>query len=67
MLSRAFRGRAKEGVSVKFESVGSSADESQYFILDTQEQPAGTYVLVMRVTDLLSDETVESRRLVLLE
>ncbi len=67
VLKRAFRGRAKEGVSVRFENVGSDADESQYLILETQDQPAGTYMLVMRVHDLIGETIVETRRIVLLE
>ncbi|MFK7849169.1 MAG: hypothetical protein AB8G77_28030, partial [Rhodothermales bacterium] len=67
LLKRAFRGRAKEGVSVRFNNTGEHTDEGQYLILEAQEQPVGTYVLAMRVTDLVSKKTVEIKRLVLLE
>ena len=67
VLKRAFRGRADEGVSVSFENTGNSVDDGQYLILDAVDQPPGTYIIVMRIKDLISDREIETRRIVLLE
>ncbi len=68
LFRRAFRrGGGGEGVAVRFDGVGNSADEGQYFIMDASQQPPGTYVLALRVTDLVREQTVESRRTVMLE
>lgn len=67
VLRKAFRGRADEGVSVRFENTGITADDGQYLILDAADQPPGTYVIVMRIKDLIADEEIETRRLILLE
>ena len=45
----------------------TATDEGQYLILDATDQPTGVYVLVLRVKDLVSNKSVESQRMVLLE
>ncbi len=67
ILDRAFRGRAREGVSVRFQNTTTNSDESQYLIMDAVDQPPGTYVIVMRVHDSIANRTQETRRIVLLE
>ena len=67
ILKRAFKGRAKEGVSVRFEGSSDLPDASQNLILDTEGQNPGTYVLVVRVTDLIANKTEEVRRTVMIE
>ncbi|MEM8486008.1 MAG: GWxTD domain-containing protein [Bacteroidota bacterium] len=64
---RAFRRKPNTGVSVRFTNTTTAPDDGQYFILDTTQQPAGSYVLVMRVTDVISKKTVEAERIILLE
>ena len=55
------------GVSVRFSGEGISADDGQYLILDATGQEPGTYVVVVRVQDILSGEVVDSRRTIILE
>ncbi len=67
LLKRAFRRKPNTGVSVRFTNTTTSPDDGQYFILDTTQQPPGTYMVVMRVTDTISKKTVEAQRIILLE
>ncbi|MEZ4700390.1 MAG: GWxTD domain-containing protein [Rhodothermales bacterium] len=68
VFRRAFRrGGGGEGVAVRFEGVGSTADDGQYFIMDASNQPPGVYVLALHVTDLESGKTIERVRTVMLE
>ena len=67
LIRRAFKGRVQDGVSVRFENEGATEEESQRLILDTLDQEAGTYLLVVRVRDQVRGRTVESRRTILLE
>ncbi len=67
LIKRVFRGRADEGVAVKFANVTQSDEEGQYLIMDASDQEPGAYVLVMRVTDQIRKQTVETQRIVLLE
>ena len=67
LIRRVFRRRAREGVSVSFEGSGTTNDEGYYFFLDTQDQSPGTYMLVVQVRDLVSEEVAETRRMVMLE
>ncbi|GIV59213.1 MAG: hypothetical protein KatS3mg043_0302 [Rhodothermaceae bacterium] len=62
LIRQAFGGAREAGVSVRFEGQSRSREDGQYLVLDTTTQPPGRYVLVLRLTDLLRNETVERRR-----
>ncbi|MCH8276174.1 MAG: hypothetical protein IIA50_01340 [Bacteroidetes bacterium] len=67
LINRIFGRRSSDGVSVRFEGSGTSAEHGQYLILDATEETPGTYVLVVRFTDAVSGDTVEKRRVLILE
>ncbi len=67
LIQQAFGARERVGVSAEFEETGTSRDEGQYLILDTRDQPVGTYVLAVRVTDDRTSQTAEAQRTVILE
>jgi hypothetical protein len=67
LIQQAFGQRQAQGVSTGFESTGTARDESQYVILDASLEQTGNYIVVLRVTDLVSGKTVESRRDLFLE
>jgi hypothetical protein len=67
LLRGAFRLRNRQGVSVRFDINTAGRDDGQYLILDASGEEAGTYVLALRVTDHVTNETVEQGRTLILE
>jgi len=66
LIRRAF-GRREDGVSLSFDETADQADIGRYLILNVGDQEPGTYVLAVRVTDLVREETVEKSRTIILE
>ncbi|GAB5517889.1 MAG: hypothetical protein RhofKO_01400 [Rhodothermales bacterium] len=67
LIRRAFGRKQNDGVSVSFQDQGTSSDQGRFLALSAAGEEPGTYLLILRVTDLLTETTVESRRTILLE
>jgi GWxTD domain-containing protein len=61
-LGRLFGGSDVEGVSVRFTTTATAADEGQYVILDTADLAPGTYEVRLQVRDAPSGARVASTR-----
>ncbi|MEM1095267.1 MAG: tetratricopeptide repeat protein [Bacteroidota bacterium] len=67
LLKRAF-GRKKGGTAVNLPpGIGTTPDESQYLILDVEDEKTGLYTLTLRVRDNVSGETRETTQELFLE
>lgn len=62
LLRRIFGGDEPGYVSVSFEEISTSTDISRYVILETESLEAGEYLVILRVSDLASGVTAESKR-----
>ncbi|MEM6645205.1 MAG: tetratricopeptide repeat protein [Bacteroidota bacterium] len=67
LLKRAF-GRKKGGTAVNLPpGIGTTPDESQYLILDVEDEKTGLYTLTLRVKDNVNGETRETKQELFLE
>jgi hypothetical protein len=46
----------EQSVFLTFEDAGIKSDEYKYTSIDTSDSPAGTYTLILTITDLHSDQ-----------
>ena len=66
-LGQTFGRKQRQGVSARYDSGGDRTDEGHYLLLDVSQEPAGTYVLAVRVTDQVTGKEVQAQRRVILE
>ena len=66
LIGDLFRSRS-EGVSVRFQAHGKTPDDAIYLIMDAHAERAGTFDLVVTLTDSMSGQVTESKRTLILE
>ncbi|NND70575.1 MAG: GWxTD domain-containing protein [Rhodothermales bacterium] len=59
-IRRLSRRRSGRGVAVAFDRSINSSSEPVYLVVDTTDNGPGRYILAIRITDLLTDESVYS-------
>lgn len=61
-IARAFGRAGRDAVSVRFTAEGIAPEEAHDLVLDPLPQTAGTWVLVVRITDQVQQASTETRR-----